>query len=73
MTESIDEDETGRPFLVMELLNGSPLVEWLTQEQRHWTDVTDLFIGVGEGLVHSMRPTSFRSGRFRRRCPSGGR
>ncbi|MCA9712741.1 MAG: serine/threonine protein kinase, partial [Myxococcales bacterium] len=46
----VGEDETGRPFLVMELVEGHPLGEWLAQQRRHWTAVVDVFIAVGEGL-----------------------
>ncbi|MEM9460080.1 MAG: serine/threonine-protein kinase [Myxococcota bacterium] len=47
----VAEDETGRPFLVMELIEGPPLGKWLAQTRRHWTEVLDVFIGVGEGLA----------------------
>lgn len=47
----VDEDETGRPFLVMELVEGQSLREWLAAEPRPWTAIVDLFIVVGDGLV----------------------
>jgi eukaryotic-like serine/threonine-protein kinase len=47
----LDEDETGRPFLVMELVEGQPLNEWLAAEARSWETVVDAFIAVGDGLA----------------------
>lgn len=47
----LDEDETGRPFLVMELVEGQPLHEWLAATPHPWTTVVDLLITVGDGLA----------------------
>lgn len=47
----VDEDETGRPFLVMELVEGQSLREWVAAEPRVWTAVVDVFIAVGDGLA----------------------
>lgn len=46
----VGEDETGRPFLVMELVEGSTLGDWLAQQRRRWEDVIDAFIAIGTGL-----------------------
>lgn len=46
----VGEDETGRPFLVMELVEGQTLREWLISAPRHWTEIVDVFISIAHGL-----------------------
>jgi tetratricopeptide (TPR) repeat protein/predicted Ser/Thr protein kinase len=47
----VGEDETGRPFLVMALVEGQPLDEWLRESRRHWVKVVELMCAVGDGLA----------------------
>ncbi|MEM7154990.1 MAG: protein kinase [Myxococcota bacterium] len=47
----VGEDETGHPFLVMELVDGVPLHEWLDGEPRDWKTVVDVLTPIGEGLA----------------------
>ncbi|MCX4239720.1 protein kinase domain-containing protein [Paraliomyxa miuraensis] len=47
----VGEDETGRPFLVMELVDGQPLQTWLRQAPRSWTEIVDVLVPIAEGLV----------------------
>lgn len=47
----VGEDETGRPFLVMALVEGQSLGEWLEASRRHWTEVVEVMCAVGDGLA----------------------
>jgi predicted Ser/Thr protein kinase len=41
----------GQVFLVMELVDGVPLHEWLAVGTRPWTEIVELFLGAAEGLA----------------------
>ncbi|MEM9456560.1 MAG: serine/threonine-protein kinase [Myxococcota bacterium] len=47
----VDEDETGRTFLVMALVEGLPLDRWLREQPRPWAEVVELMCTVGDGLA----------------------
>ncbi len=47
----VGEDETDRPYLVMELVKGRSLDQWLTESPRHWTEVVEQMAAVGDGLA----------------------
>jgi hypothetical protein len=45
--------EAGRIFLVMELVRGGTLREWLAAERRPWREVLDVFLRAGSGLAEA--------------------
>ncbi len=47
----VGEDETGQPFLVMELVDGQPLHRWLQASSRSWKAIVDVLAPVGEGIA----------------------
>lgn len=38
-------------FFAMELVDGAPLGDWLTQQPRRWREIRDLFVQAGRGLA----------------------
>jgi len=48
-----DVEELGpdRVVLAMELVRGTTLSRWLRADQRHWSEIIDIFIQAGRGLV----------------------
>ncbi|MCH9683081.1 MAG: serine/threonine-protein kinase [Deltaproteobacteria bacterium] len=47
----VGEDETDRMYLVMELVQGRSLDQWLVESTHHWTEVVEKMAAVGEGLA----------------------
>jgi hypothetical protein len=45
--------EAGRIFIVMELVRGGTLREWLAAERRSWREVVDVFVRAGRGLAEA--------------------
>jgi len=43
----------GGVFIVMELLPGGTLTEWIFDERRDWPEVLEKFVGAGRGLAHA--------------------
>jgi eukaryotic-like serine/threonine-protein kinase len=51
-------DHGGLPpgvFIVMELVDGARLDEWLAQQRRRWRDVLDTLVPIGKGLLAAHR------------------
>lgn len=47
-----DEDGTG-VYVVMELVRGKSLDQWMKQERRHWKTVLDVFLQAARGLAEA--------------------
>lgn len=43
-------DEDGRPFIVMELVEGTDLGTWLSNASHGWHEVVETFVAAGRGL-----------------------
>ena len=43
----------GGVFIVMELLPGGTLTEWIFDQRRGWSEILEKFIGAGQGLAHA--------------------
>lgn len=41
----------GQVFIAMEFIAGVPLSKWLTQSNRRWRDILEVFIAAGNGLA----------------------
>ncbi|MCA9656529.1 MAG: protein kinase, partial [Myxococcales bacterium] len=52
--EREDAEEEG-VFIVMELVEGQDLSQWLDRSSRSWREVVDLFLAAGEGLAAAHR------------------
>ncbi|MEM6795316.1 MAG: serine/threonine-protein kinase, partial [Acidobacteriota bacterium] len=44
-------ESAGRVFVATELLAGSTVAEWLSEGERPWTEVVEIFVGVAQGLA----------------------
>ncbi|MEM7160759.1 MAG: serine/threonine-protein kinase [Myxococcota bacterium] len=50
-------DPIDGPFIVMELVEGKPLGDWLEEKPRHWTEIVRVLIQLARGLaaLHEQR------------------
>jgi tetratricopeptide (TPR) repeat protein/predicted Ser/Thr protein kinase len=47
----VGTDELEGPFMVMELVDGTPLRQWLREQPRTWLEIVDVLVRVAHGLA----------------------